>query len=206
MILVVIAHADDESLFMGGTIATLRDAGERVRVVVLSDGVGSRFKWWQWLKRWGARGDRLRAFTNACYHLDIEGQMLDVFPDQRADSLDQLDINKAVEKIIADVNPREVYTHWIHDLNKDHRCVSEAVTVAAGRPGKAKYVRKVYAMQPEYPELAMASWAPTITNAIQGPPLRRKLEACCAYVDELRGAPNRHELARNKFEAFMEIR
>jgi LmbE family N-acetylglucosaminyl deacetylase len=204
MILVIVAHPDDESLFMGGTIATLRNAGERVIVVVLSDGVGSRCKWWQWFKRWGARAERADAFKAACKRLDVEGLLLRVFPDQRADSRDQLDINKAVEKVIADANPYEVYTHWRGDLNKDHRIVAEAVTVAT-RPDRTKYVRKVYAMQPEYPELSMSPWVPTVTNKLEDWALRRKTYACCAYWMELR-SPKRRDVAQDRFEAFMEIR
>ena len=40
--LVVAAHPDDEVLGAGGTIARLRQEGSQVRVLFLSDGVGSR--------------------------------------------------------------------------------------------------------------------------------------------------------------------
>ena len=40
--LVVVAHPDDEVLGAGGTIARLRQEGSQVRILFLSDGVGSR--------------------------------------------------------------------------------------------------------------------------------------------------------------------
>ncbi len=204
MILVIVAHPDDESFFMGGTIAKLRHAGERVRVVTLADGVGSRFRWYQWYERRLARAERAEAFGWACKALDIEGQMLRVFPDQRADAIDQLDLNRAVERVMADVKPYVVYTHWKGDLNLDHRRVAEAVIVAT-RPGKAKYVRQVYSIQPEYPELAILPWVPTyhaINNELHQ---MRKLMACGSYVREIRDE-TRSRAATSAIEQFMEIR
>jgi LmbE family N-acetylglucosaminyl deacetylase len=133
--------------------------------------------------------------------------MLRVFPDQRADALQQIDINKAVEDIIADAKPYVVYTHWVGDLNKDHRMVAEAVGVAAGRPGKSKYVRKVYAMQPEYPALAVRPWKPTIERQIGAAASHKKQVACMSYSEEVRSSDGfRMALAGNEAESFMEIR
>ncbi len=43
-VLVIVAHPDDESFSMGGTIARLASRGESVTVVTCADGVGSRFR------------------------------------------------------------------------------------------------------------------------------------------------------------------
>ena len=43
-ILVVVSHPDDEVLGCGGTIAKHTEKGDIVNLVVMTDGVGSRFK------------------------------------------------------------------------------------------------------------------------------------------------------------------
>ena len=55
---------------------------------------------------------------------------LQQFPDNRLDSVDLLDVVKAVEAFVDKCKPHTVYTHWPFDLNVDHRVVSEAVQTA----------------------------------------------------------------------------
>jgi LmbE family N-acetylglucosaminyl deacetylase len=55
------------------------------------------------------------------------------FPDNRMDSLDRLEVIKAVEAFIAQHNPHRVYTHYGADVNIDHQVVYEAV-ITACRP------------------------------------------------------------------------
>lgn len=203
MILVVVAHPDDESLMMGGKIATLART-ERVVVVSLADGVGSRFRWYQLMGWMDAAAWRAEQFRTACLALGAEGYMLRVFPDQRADRVSQLSINRAVERLLSRFCPYCVYTHWTGDLNLDHRRVAEAVIVAS-RPEKARYVRSVYAMQPELPELSLAPWKPTKKLTLDDSALRQKRAACVAYVTELRSVI-RQSLSVKPVEEFMEIR
>lgn len=207
-VLVVCAHPDDESLAMGGTIATLTQAGERVIVCALADGVGSRLRWYQWFAHQTQRSWRAECFREACERLGAEGHLYQLFPDQRADAIPQLAINQAAEYLVNKFAPYEVYTHWIGDLNLDHRAVAEAVIVAT-RPGSARYVRRVYAMSPEFPELAMREWKPTEKRKLSDPARSAKLAACWQYKGELRPFPHPRSyiaLGQVETEAFMEIR
>jgi len=52
------------------------------------------------------------------------------FPDNRMDSVDRIEVNKAVESLIEEIKPEIVYTHHIGDVNIDHRRLHEAVVVA----------------------------------------------------------------------------
>lgn len=210
MTLVIVAHPDDETLFMGGQIAALRRAGERVVVVALSDGVGSRFRWYQVLARSDARRARAAAFRLACEALDVEGRVCRLFPDQRADRLPQLDLNRAIERLIREYAPATVYSHWVGDLNLDHRHVAEAVLVAT-RPYSTRYVQRVFAMAPEWPTRALQPWTPTTTHRLTQEDLWTKLRACYVYhgVGELRDPPHPRSyqaIGNTTTEAFVEIR
>jgi N-acetylglucosamine malate deacetylase 1 len=199
-VLVVVAHPDDESLFAGGAIAALADIGQRVHVVALCEGTESR-------GGVGALGyeaqRRASHFKRACGILGATGEIANVFPDQQADVVPQLEINRAVEKFVVVAHARTVFTHHVGDLNVDHRRTAEAVLVATrGGP-------QVFMMTPEYPERCVGQkWRPRfdwdITKTID-----RKARACLCYVDELRDYPHpRSERAirEQTVERFMEIR
>ena len=49
------------------------------------------------------------------------------FPDNKLDSVPLLDIIKPLEKKILEYKPSIIFTHFDHDLNKDHNIVSKAV-------------------------------------------------------------------------------
>jgi len=63
------------------------------------------------------------------------------FPDMQLDSIPQLEINKKLEKIIKQLNPKIVYTTPPNDLNLDHQKVFES-TLVATRPMLSK-VRRI---------------------------------------------------------------
>lgn len=198
-VLCVVAHADDEALFMGATIAQLTRDGVPVRVFVMSDGVSSRTGA---TKRAAQR--RAKHFQDACDVLGADGVLANVFPDQQSDTVPQLTINRAVEQEIRSWVPTHVYTHHVGDLNLDHRRVAEAVLVAT-----RGFSGEVYSMAPEWPSRCVGpAWSPTIERAIQDA-IAVKVDACKCYVDELRPYPHpRSEQAirQQRSEWFQEIR
>lgn len=197
-VLAVVAHPDDESFWMGAALAQDAAAGDKVAVLALSDGVGSR-----------ARGDapsrRLDHFREACAVLGAEPLAHWVFPDQESDTVPQLTINRAVETYLAKLAPSVVYTHHVGDLNLDHRRVAEAVLVAT----RSKPIR-VLTCRPEWPTRCVGpSWKPNLSWEVFPPELlERKIAACLCYRDEIREFPHpRSERAvRESAEAFMVIR
>lgn len=183
-ILAVVAHPDDESFWMGGALALEAQAGQ-VDILVLSDGVGSRFST-RGQEYYAAQRRRAEHFGQACDRLGVFAScrvLLDVFPDQQSDRVPQLDINRVVETAINQLDPVMVYTHFRGDLNPDHRHVAEAVLVATrGRCG-------VYEAEPEWPNRAMRPFKATVRRCISTV-LTVKQEACAAYVDEVRDYPH----------------
>ena len=99
-ILVVAAHADDEVLGCGGTLARHVAEGDEVHVVFMADGVKSRSadQANQLEYRKQARDEALRILGVAeCYALD--------FPDNCMDSIPLLDVVQSLEPIIEAVQP-----------------------------------------------------------------------------------------------------
>ena len=126
-ILVVAAHADDEVLGMGGTIARHVREGDQVDVAFMTNGVGSR----------GASDiDAQTRAAAARGALDILGARLvhsASFPDNGMDAVALLEVAKLVEAIKEQVRPHIVYTHHHGDLNVDHEVTARA-TLTAFRP------------------------------------------------------------------------
>lgn len=191
-VLAVVAHPDDESLLMGGTLAWHAKEGDAVRVVALSDGVGSRYP----LKT-AAYADsverRRLAFVAALSILGAEGGIHFAFEDQQSDAVPQWQINLVVGCLVRQHQPDSVYTHYPHDLNLDHRRVAEAVLVETR--GKCS----VFCAEPEYSSRALV---PFTGKHMFGIDIEKKLAACACYPDELREYPHPRSLRAIKERAY----
>lgn len=127
-ILVIAAHADDEVLGCGGTIAKYKDQGATINVALLADGVSSRYE-----GKKNSKDDlkvRNLAAKDANKILGVDKVLFGEFPDNRMDSVDLLDVVKHVESLIDNLNPDVILTHHSNDLNIDHRIVNQAVCTA----------------------------------------------------------------------------
>ena len=124
-VLVVVAHSDDESISMAGTISKHVKNGDKVFVVSMTDGVGSRDE--SDLKE---ISDRKKASLLASKVLGFEWGECYNFNDNAMDAYPLVEIVKAVEKAKQKYNPSLVYTHSSADLNVDHRVVANAVLTA----------------------------------------------------------------------------
>jgi LmbE family N-acetylglucosaminyl deacetylase len=121
--LVLVAHADDETLGAGGTIQKLLKRQWDVRVVIVSDGV---------VRTRGVDQDNRPDAVLACRRLGVptEPSFLG-FPDQKFDTVPVADIANAVAHL--NINPDLIITHVDTDLNRDHRVTCE-VALIVGRP------------------------------------------------------------------------
>lgn len=190
-VLVVAAHADDEALGCGGTIARLARAGSAVHVAFLADGVSARSG--EPARHAEALRLRRAAAEKACGILGAAGMTYGEFPDNRMDSVPLLSIVQAIEPLVARLRPEMVITHHAGDLNVDHRRAHEAVAVAC-RPLPGSSVRTLLAFevasstewQPAGSGPAFApNWFSDITETLDV-----KLAALDAYGEELRPWPH----------------
>ena len=120
--LILVAHADDETLGVGGTILKLLEKVWSVNIVALSDGkIAVR----------GKIQDNRKSFENACKFLGVKKFSLLNFKDQKFDIVPIADIANKVSKL--NLKPDLIITHNETDLNKDHRITCEVAKII-GRP------------------------------------------------------------------------
>jgi LmbE family N-acetylglucosaminyl deacetylase len=186
-ILVIVAHADDEVLGCGGTIARHVAEGDAVYIIFMADGVGSRgnAQSAELQRRNEARDAALKILGVTEWHV------LD-FPDNRMDSVPLLEVVQALEPIVSKIQPERVYTHHHGDLNVDHRVTHQAVLTAC-RPLPGSSVREILVFEViSSTEWATPGLAPLIPNAFVdiSEYLPKKLEALAAYELEMRAAPH----------------
>lgn len=190
-VLVVAAHPDDETLGCGGTIARLAAEGATVRVAFLADGVSSRPADSSVLRR--DLESRRAAARAACRQLGATDPSFGDFPDNRMDSVNLLEVTKAIETLVDTFKPDTVLTHHAGDLNIDHRRTHEAV-VTACRPRRDHPVRTLLCFEvPSSTEWQLAGSAPAFSpNWFMdiSASLPAKLAALEKYTAEMRAFPH----------------
>ena len=193
-ILVVAAHPDDEVLGCGGTIARHTRAGDRVTVLIMADGVGSRG-----IEPAGKPLDERRECARrASQTLGVHELILLSYPDNQLDSVPLLQLVKEVETVIDRCGPTIVYTHHRDDVNVDHTRTHDAV-ITACRPQPGGRVERLLFFE----TASSTEWRPVGSGAAFAPSwfidisatLPVKLEALAAYGAELRDFPHSRSLA-----------
>ncbi|MDR0674499.1 MAG: PIG-L family deacetylase [Zoogloeaceae bacterium] len=190
-VLVAAAHADDEVIGCGGTLARHAAKGDAVHVVFLADGVSARCPADRASVLQKLR-ERKEAAAAAHRILGIQGAQYLGFPDNRLDSLPLLDIVRALESILEKLAPDVIYTHHHGDLNIDHHITHKAVLTAC-RPQPGMRVREIYAFEvissTEWNTPGIEPFAPQCHVDIT-PWLDKKMAALEAYQMEMRKAPH----------------
>jgi LmbE family N-acetylglucosaminyl deacetylase len=166
-VLIVAAHADDEVLGCGGTIARHIDEGDEISVIVLCD------------DRHSMAAVIAQKFN---YRLGVIG-----LPDQKFDTIPLLHITRDIENLIKTVHPQIVYTHHLGDLNLDHHITARAVLTAC-RPLPQSTVEEIYGFE----VLSSTEWGlqPFQLAHFVEIDWARKLEALQCYDSEMRNHPH----------------
>ena len=197
IILVIVAHPDDEILGCGGSMAKWVKDGNEVHVLILAEGSTSRGKIRD-------RKDHKVELTHLSEAANEAGQIIGIdsinlmdYPDNRMDSVDLLDVIKTIEKYLEKIKPEVVLTHHFGDLNIDHRLVHEAV-ITACRPYPDHYVKRILTF--EVP--SATEWRSATINNLFVPnwfedislTLDLKVKALEAYHLEMREWPHPRSL------------
>ena len=192
-ILVVAAHADDEALGCGGTIARHVSEGDSVHLVLMADGVNSRSS----VTNMDAEQRRNHALHTAQKILGISSIECFGFPDNKMDSLPLLDIVKPLESVISKIQPSVIYTHHHGDLNVDHQLTHKAVMTAC-RPIPGSSVKEIYGFEvlssTEWTTLQKDLFVPNLFIDISVE-LTTKMNAIDAYDAEMRSLPHSRSTA-----------
>lgn len=193
LVLVIMAHPDDEVLACGGTIAKHSANGDRVVVAILGEGKASRQNEKNALKIRRDIQMLRKESTEANRILGVLEVIYKDFPDNAIDSIPLLNVIQYIEELKRKYRPDIVYTHNVSDLNIDHQLIFKAV-LTAFRPIKNDYVPFIYAC--EVP--SATEWQAPNTGLGFQPnvfvdicdTLEIKKRALAAYSSELREYPH----------------
>ena len=137
-VLVIGAHPDDEILGVGGTIPVLKRRGAHVTILIVTDGSSTQYA-----------GDRTALETKvgeanaAARVVGADELILWDYPDMRLDTVAHADLNRAIESLLQDRQFDTVFTHFPHDINRDHQVLARSTMVAC-RPHPGQTVMNVY--------------------------------------------------------------
>jgi LmbE family N-acetylglucosaminyl deacetylase len=185
-VLCIAAHADDETLGCGGTLARLADEGAHVSVLIMTKASPA------FAERYGTNDadaidhERKREAHNACDVLGVRDLYFGPFFELAAPMI------AATADFIADMirrtSPTIVFTHHWADLHQDHRAIAEASLIAT-RPYRAvSTLRHVlaYAVDPmHWQDVPRSAVFFDITRT-----LHRKCRALEQYTTEIMTFPH----------------
>ena len=206
-VLAVVAHADDEALGCGGTLARHAANGDVVHLLVLADGVTARYAEYSNDTHYEEIANRELQARSAARVLGIQPPIFGGFPDNRCDSVPLLEIAKLVENVIEKLKPDIVYTHHANDLNIDH-CIAHQAVLTACRPLRRASIRAIYSFE----TLSSTEWEPAGKGRMFQPTrfvdisahLEAKRAAIAAYGEEMRPFP--HPRSLEAIEALWRMR
>ena len=137
-ILVIAPHPDDEVLGMGGTIKKLSPKNN-ITLLIMTDGASAQYSDKKMIKV------RKESCKKSSKILGISEIKFLNFKDMKLDSVQQLEINQEIEKIIKKIQPKIVFTSPKNDLNRDHGVTFNS-TLVATRPSSSG-VKKVFSYE-----------------------------------------------------------
>jgi len=192
-ILLVAAHADDEALGAGGTLAKHKLAGDSVYIVFMADGVSSRKEIISSANNTKEHIEREQAAQKVAKLLSTAPAEFLGLPDNRMDSIALLDIVQPLEACIKRIKPDIIYTHHYGDLNIDHQVTHRAVMTAC-RPQNNLSVKTILCFEvlsstewqtPNSQQAFEANWFEDISAT-----MAIKEQALQCYVAEMRPTPH----------------
>ena len=129
-ILIVAAHPDDELLGVGGTILKHKKAGDEVFICIVTKSYPP-----QWSVEYARKKKEEAKVIDGI--IGTSKRFYCGFPTVKLNTISSGEINKKISDIVSEVNPDVIYTHYEHDIHRDHQIVFEAVMTAT-RPLERK--------------------------------------------------------------------
>ena len=145
-ILIIAAHPDDEVLGCFGTVAKMVKEGDEAYTLILGEGKTSRDEQRSIENKKAELNILNQEIEKANSVINIKKTFIENFPDNRFDSVDLLDIVKAILKVKEEIKPDIIFTHYENDLNIDHQITYQAV-VTATRPMENESVEEIYSFE-----------------------------------------------------------
>lgn len=130
-ILVIASHPDDEILGVGGTILKHIANHDEVFICIATRGYEP-----EWSQKYIE--NKILEQKKVDKFLQIKKRYNLNFPTVKLNTLPTGEINRAITKIVDEVRPDVIYTHFENDLNYDHTLIFKASMVASRPPKKIK--------------------------------------------------------------------
>lgn len=188
-ILAVVAHADDEILGVGGTLAGWA-ADNEVYVLIVTDSCSSQYAG-QDIEKMIA--EKKRCAMNANHMLGVKEVIYSDLPDMALRETSHTKINRVIEQYIDEIKPQIVLTHHFGDVNLDHQEIYKSVMVAA-RPMQHMSVETIYTFE----VLSATEWQSSDMRYAFIPntyidiseSIEKKMDALKEYSQEIRNFPH----------------
>ena len=193
-ILVIAAHPDDEVLGCGGLIARQAQFGAEIKVLILATGKTSRHI----EAPENDEAEIAKLYDESRHALSILGVnaehiVFGNFPDQKLDTLPNLELIHFMKNHIQSFMPDSVYTHHRGDYNSDHQIVFDAVVFACRPYLGEHFPTELYSFEvlssTEWAYQGINSFQPTMYYDISAT-IELKKQAMAAYNSELRAYPH----------------
>lgn len=190
-VLVISAHPDDEVLGAGGTIVKLSADGVECHLLIVTDGSSSQYRESNKLAEIIA-AKKLET-QNCANILGFKSIHYGGLPDMKLDAVPHIEINRVIEKVIDEIHPDTVFTHFWGDVNMDHQNVFKSTLVTV-RPVMGQVVKELYC----YRVPSSTEWAPNKEDTMFMPNYfvdiekyaEQKYKAFAYYSTELRDYPH----------------
>lgn len=182
-VLIIVAHPDDEVLGVGGTILKHNEEGDEVYVCIVTKAYEP-----EWSKSYINK--KIEEQKNVDLKLKIKRRINLDFPTVKLNTLPTGVLNKAITKVVDEIKPDVVYTHFEGDLNKDHGLVFEGSMVATRPPKNIKLICIETLSETEWGQKAFVPnyWV-DISKFIT-----QKLDAFSIYKSEVKDYPHPRSL------------
>lgn len=190
IVLVIVAHPDDEVLGCGGTMFRLVDEGALIVVAIMTSGASSRFQD-ACTEEKDQQNQLNESVQKAMEYIGVAEVERFNFPDNKMDTIPLLDIIKTIETLVDKYKPETIFTHHSGDLNIDHRITSNAVITATRPVGSV--VKNIYGFEvPSSTEWNFGETNPFIPNHFIciDKYIGKKNQAMAFYETENRGFPH----------------
>lgn len=190
-VLIIAAHPDDEVLGVGGTVAKLSTQGIGCHLLIVTDGSSSQYRDSDKLTEIIA--SKKRETQNCADILGFKSIHYGGLPDMKLDAVPHVEINQVIEKVIDELQPDMVFTHFWGDVNMDHQNVYKSTLVAV-RPVLGQVVKELYC----YRVPSSTEWTPNKADTMFMPNYfvdiekyaEQKYKAFACYSTELREYPH----------------
>jgi len=180
-ILVIAAHFDDEILGLGGTLLKHVGAGDQVSACIVT--IGKSPKWSEeYIKK------QLKEASKVDKQMKFKDRFVLPFEPMSLASLSTDSVNKEVTKIIEEVKPDTIYTHFWGDVNQDHRIVFDSVMVGT-RPIQNK-INVICFETPSSTEWNNVPFKPNFYVDLDRSFIDSKIEAFSLYESEAKKYPH----------------